>query len=73
MAKLLNLHPYFFSPSLHTLVTLGNKLLVEKAVEKMNLRYRHKNKLLTHFTIKKRTHCAQAHTYFIFIYKYLFI
>lgn len=30
--------PYFLSPSLHTIITLGNQLLVEKAVEKMNLR-----------------------------------
>lgn len=28
---------YFFSPSLHAVVTLGHQLLVEKAVEKMNL------------------------------------
>lgn len=31
---------YFFSPSLHAIVTFGHKLLVEKAVEKMNLRER---------------------------------
>lgn len=30
--------PYFFCPSLHTVVTLSNQLLVEKTVEKMNLR-----------------------------------
>lgn len=30
--------PYFFRPSLHTVVTLSNQLLVEKTVEKMNLR-----------------------------------
>lgn len=29
---------YFFCPSLHTIITLSNQLLVEKAVEKMNLR-----------------------------------
>lgn len=30
--------PYFFSPSLYTIVAFGHKLLMEKAVEKMNLR-----------------------------------
>ncbi len=39
-SKLFQLPPYFFRPSLHTVVTLGNQLLVEKAVEKMNLRER---------------------------------
>lgn len=35
--------PYFLSPSLHAIVTFGHKLLVEKAVEKMNLRKRNSN------------------------------
>lgn len=28
---------YFFSPSLHSVIALGHQLLVEEAVEKMNL------------------------------------
>lgn len=36
--------PYFLGPSLHAIVTFGHKLLVEKAVEKMNLRERNSKK-----------------------------
>ena len=34
------IHPYFFGPPLYSVVALGNKLLVEETIEKMDLRPR---------------------------------
>lgn len=38
MSKKGSCQSYFFGPPLYAVVTLGNQLLVKKAVEKMNLR-----------------------------------
>lgn len=44
---------YFFSPSLHSVIALGHQLLVEEAVEKMNL---------TEESKKTNKHCNQTCT-----------
>lgn len=36
--QMLKLPPYFFGPPLHSIITFGDQLLVEKAVEKVNLK-----------------------------------
>lgn len=38
--KNFKLPPYFFCPPLHSIITFGDQLLVEKAVEKVNLKNR---------------------------------
>lgn len=45
---------YFFSPSLHSVIALGHQLLVEEAVEKMNLTEESKK--------QTNKHCSQTCT-----------